>query len=275
MSTVRIAVLGLAIGSAGLAAFLAKGFVTPKPQTTRAIVAPVKSQTADVLVVTKDIPMGDPVDLDSTTWKPWPQDAVQPYMVTKAKMPNARKKFNNSRARSALYAGEPVIKRKLVLPGSAGFLAAILPKGMRAISVRISAETGAGGFILPNDRVDILLTRKEGKDIGGKSRSNSEVVLSNVRVLAVDQTLKTDSKGQQVVVGRTATVELLPRQAEVLATVETTGQLTLVLRSLADNGSTKLGDARPVLSKRYKSGKRNGELVIYRYGVPTVTSVAR
>jgi pilus assembly protein CpaB len=138
------------------------------------------------------------------------------------------------RARASdLFEGEPVSDRKIIAPDSAGFMAAILPKGMRAISVRISAESGAGGFILPNDRVDVILITKQTE--AAAAPHVSEAVLTNVRVLAIDQTFQTNEKGEQVVVGKTATLELDPKQAEILAMVESSGQLTLALRSLADH----------------------------------------
>ena len=97
-------------------------------------------------------------------------------------------------------------------------MAAILPTGMRAISTEISAETGAGGFILPNDRVDVILTRRE-KNRRQAARPdvvNSEIILPNIRVLAIDQAPK-EKDGQNAVVGKTVTLELKPEQAETLA----------------------------------------------------------
>ncbi len=107
-----------------------------------------------------------------------------PTMISKSTRPDAVDKLKEGRARNPIYQGEPINEKKIVLPGDKGFMAAILPKGHRAISVRISAETGAGGFILPNDKVDVILTRK----LPGSERQMSETVLTNVRVLAIDQT---------------------------------------------------------------------------------------
>ncbi len=97
-------------------------------------------------------------------------------------------------------------------------MAAVLPAGMRAISTEISPETGAGGFILPNDHVDVILSRrdKEAEKAAGVEVHTSETILTNVRVLAIDQTVE-EKNGQRVVVGKTATLELSPRQAETLA----------------------------------------------------------
>ena len=114
-------------------------------------------------------------------------------------------------------------------------MAAILPAGMRAISTEISPETGAGGFILPNDHVDVILSRrdKEAEKAAGVEVHTSETILTNVRVLAIDQTVE-EKNGQRVVVGKTATLELTPQQAETLARAQQMGTLSLALRSLAD-----------------------------------------
>jgi pilus assembly protein CpaB len=140
--------------------------------------------------------------------------------------------------------------------------------------VRISAESGAGGFILPNDRVDVILISKDG-DGTGRPRTASEAVLTNVRVLAIDQTFQTNEKGEQVVVGKTATLELDPMQTEILAMVESSGQLTLALRSLADQGDSKLGDDRPVLAERFIKGERAAEVSMFRYGVKSLVGVSQ
>ena len=132
-----------------------------------------------------------------------------------------------------------------------------------------------GDFNLPNDRVDVLMTYKAVADRAGQQRSVSETVLMNVRVLAIDQTFRTNDKGEQVVVGKTATLELEPRQAEVLAFAEQTGQLSLALRSIADNGQRALGDDGPRLAQRYARGGRGGEIRFYRYGVQQTTNSDR
>src|SRR5689334_20759881 len=114
-------------------------------------------------------------------------------------------------------------------------MAAILPTGMRAISTEISPETGAGGFILPNDRVDVILSKHE-KNAGTANAPDivvSEIILSNVRVLAIDQAPK-EKEGQNALVGRTVTLELRPEQAETLARARQGGTLSLALRSIAD-----------------------------------------
>jgi pilus assembly protein CpaB len=270
MSVTRFAVLGLAIGSAVLAAYLAKGFLGKEPEER--VVEVNRISTTEVLVMAQDVKMGDRLSPSNVTWQSWPSDHIRSSMIARTTRPAALQEIQGARARSNLFEGEPVSDRKIINPDSAGFMAAILPKGMRAISVRISPESGAGGFILPNDRVDVILISKQG-DGTGKPRTVSEAVLTNVRVLAIDQTFQTNEKGEQVVVGKTATVELDPRQAEILAMVESSGQLTLALRSLADQGDSALGDDGPRLAEHYIRGGRADEVAVFRYGIKSVIGV--
>ena len=268
MSVTRFAVLGLAVGSAVLAAFLAKGFLGNEP--AEKVVEVNTVATTEVLVLAQDVKMGDRLTPSNVTWQSWPSDHLRQTMISRTTRPAAVQELQGARARSNLFEGEPVNERKIIDPDSAGFMAAILPKGMRAISVRISSESAAGGFILPNDRVDVILIKKQD---GGQTLS--ETVLSNVRVLAIDQTFQTNEKGEQVVVGKTATVELDPKQTEVLAMVESSGQLTLALRSLADQGDSALGDDGPKLAEHYTTGGRADEVAVFRYGIKSVVGVAR
>jgi pilus assembly protein CpaB len=143
-----------------------------------------------------------------------------------------------------------------------GFMAAILPAGMRAISTEISPETGAGGFILPNDRVDVILSRRDKNPdrAGGPDSVSSEIILSNIRVLAIDQAPK-EKDGQNTVVGRTATLELKPEQAETLTRARQSGSLALALRSIADANAAEANNADN------KASRRGNSVEIIRYGV--------
>ena len=147
-------------------------------------------------------------------------------------------------------------------------MAAILPTGMRAISTEISPETGAGGFILPNDRVDVILSKREkGNDKSGPDTVNSEVILNNVRVLAIDQAPK-EKDGQNAVVGKTVTLELKPEQAETLARARQTGTLALALRSIAD---LNMVDDRT----SDQTSKRGDSVNVVRYGVSSPTTMQK
>ena len=267
-------ILGLAAGSAVLAAILAKGFLAAPPPE-REVVQINNAPTGEILIAAADLPLGDKLTPGNVAWQSWPKDAITPQMITRSARPNAPVELENARLRAPIFQGEPIGERKLVMPNKAGFMVAVLPQGMRAISVAITAETGAGGFILPNDRVDVLMTYKTAADSSNQQRSVSETVLMNVRVLAIDQTFQTNDKGEQVVVGKTATLELEPRQAEVLAYAEQTGQLSLALRSINDNGQRALGDDGPRLAARFAKGGRGGEVTLYRYGVQRTTNLSK
>jgi pilus assembly protein CpaB len=144
-------------------------------------------------------------------------------------------------------------------------MAAILPTGMRAISTQISPETGAGGFILPNDHVDVILTRRErdaDKGASGGDSHSSETILTNVRVLAIDQNVQ-EKDGQKVVVGKTATLELTPAQTETLALSQQLGSLSLALRSITD----ATGDAPQIDDNKRRTGVN-----VVRFGVSTMTT---
>jgi pilus assembly protein CpaB len=146
-------------------------------------------------------------------------------------------------------------------------MAAILPTGMRGISTEISPETGAGGFILPNDRVDVILSKREKNPAGTVDIVTSEIILTNVRVLAIDQAPK-EKEGQNAVVGKTVTLELKPEQAETLARARQTGTLALALRSITDiNVVENSSDDQPL--------KRGDSINTVRYGVPSTTTVQK
>lgn len=275
MSKTRIIFVGVALAAAGLAAVLAKGFLKPPAPAKVIVKKENNTPMAEVLVVRKDMNRGEKVTRGHVGWKKWPKDAVTNTMISKSRNPKGLTGLLQAHARIPLFKGEPVSTRKFVKPGEKGYMAAVLPKGMRAISVRISAATGAGGFILPNDRVDVLVTRKQTFEGSGGSRTVTEAVLSNVRVLAIDQSLNNGEGkgGNQTAVGKTATLELRPIQAEVLAKVETTGQLTLILRSLADSRSKEMGGDQPRLSPRFaKGGSIGNEVKVFRYGVQSLSA---
>ncbi|MBI3704661.1 MAG: Flp pilus assembly protein CpaB [Rhizobiales bacterium] len=262
MKAARLVVLSIAIAAGGVAALLAGRSEKPpevKPEPV------VKVETVDVLVARSDIPMGQTLSPGDVQWQEWPASASSGNFIRKNNRPKAIEDLAGMIARVPFVAGEPIREAKLVNAKGSGFMAAILPTGMRAVSTQISPETGAGGFILPNDRVDVILTRRDkdaDKSGGGDSRT-SETVLSNIRILAIDQNVE-EKNGQKVVVGKTATLELTPGQAETLVLSQQLGALSLALRSVTD-ASNK--DA----PEEDNSGKRN-TVNIVRFGVSTTTT---
>jgi pilus assembly protein CpaB len=262
MNTARIVVLAIAIGAGGLAAYLASGSDNKKkPQPAQT----AQLKTVDVLVAKSDIQLGQAVTANDVAWQAWPANSASNSFIRRDQRPDATTQLSGSVARSPFIAGEPIREAKLVSAKGSGFMAAILPTGMRAISTEISPETGAGGFILPNDRVDVILSKREkNADHPNADSVNSEIILGNVRVLAIDQTIE-EKNGQKVVVGKTATLELKPEQAETLARSRQMGTLSLALRSLADaNAPDNSND-----------DQKRDNINVVRYGVPTQTTVQR
>lgn len=262
MKLTRIIVLTLALVAGLSAAWLAKGVFAEKKQVKTA--AP-KVETVKVLTASADISLGNVLKAKSLKWQEWPKSAISAHLVTNKNEPGAIKKFTGATVRAPFVTGEPILARKLVINNQGGVMSAILPAGMRATSTKISPETGAGGFILPNDRVDVILTRQE-PGARGTTKYFSETILTNVRVLAIDQTIEDkeskDAKGKSAV-GKTATLELTSEQTEVLALSEKRGSLSLALRSLVDS---RPGANKPEFADSSRRRGRNGSVTVLRYG---------
>jgi pilus assembly protein CpaB len=262
MKTARIVVLTIAVGAGGIAAYLASG-------SDKAPTEPVAQlPTVDVLVAKSDIGLGQAVTAEDMQWQTWPATSASNNFIRRADRPEATTQITGSIARSPFIAGEPIREPKLVKANGSGFMAAILPAGMRAVSTEITPETGAGGFILPNDRVDVILSKHDkGQDRAGTDIVTSEVILANVRVLAIDQAPK-EKDGQSALVGKTATLELKPEQAETLARARQIGTLSLALRSIADVNAieSKSDDQAP---------KRGDNINVVRYGVASQTTTQK
>lgn len=264
MNTARIVVLAIAVGAGGIAAYLASGS-DPKPVSEPVAQLP----TVDVLVAKVDIGLGQSVGADDVQWQTWPSATASANFIRRSDRPDASTQMAGSIARSPFIAGEPIRDSKLVRANGSGFMAAILPTGMRAVSTEISPETGAGGFILPNDRVDVILSKREKSPDRAASADviNSEIILSNIRVLAIDQAIE-EKNGQKVVVGKTATLELRPEQSEGLARARQSGTLSLALRSLADANA-------PEIKSDDDRGKKRDSINVVRFGVSTTTTTQK
>jgi pilus assembly protein CpaB len=262
MKAARVVVLTVALAAGGVAALLAgRSEKTPEVKT-----AAPQMATVDILVAKNDIAMGQALSPGDIQWQPWPAGTAGGNFIRKTDQPSAIDTLAGNIARVPFVAGEPIREAKLVNAKGSGFMAAILPSGMRAVSTQISAETGAGGFILPNDHVDVILSRRdrEAEKASGTEVHVSETILSNIRVLAIDQNVE-EKNGQKVVVGKTATLELTQRQAESLALSQTLGSLSLALRSVTDAARDN-----PTSEETPDTG-RSGVNVI-RFGVGTMVT---
>lgn len=221
----------VAIGTALAARSMFAGASAPQVEA-----APPEPQGPKVLVAQRGLPTGTIITADAISYQMWPEELVQDAYFIDGESDVSQ--LLGTVVRHPITAGEPVTQGSLVKPGDRGFLAAALGPGMRAVTVPVSAKTGVGGFVFPGDRVDLVLTQAvkgEGEDLKA-----SETILSNLRVLATDQstTQETNEEGNTVVRAfRTVTLEVTPRIAEKVAVAQTIGTLSLSLRSIADNQS--------------------------------------
>jgi pilus assembly protein CpaB len=259
MDRTRMIVLAVAAVAAGAVALLARSLLGGGTPATVAAPAPHLVMN-EVLVAAGELTPGAQLTQASVRWQAWPQASVDPSFITRNSAPDISKVVQGAVVRAPMMAGEPLTTTKVVHADSAGFLAARLMPGMRAVSITISVDTGAGGFILPNDRVDILCTQQ----LGDAHRYRTSTILNDVRVLAVDQTY--DSKDTKTVVGRTATLELSPDQVELVERAKAGGTLSLALRALGDSGTA--AEAKVAATSKHDSTQSgSNEINVIRYGI--------
>jgi pilus assembly protein CpaB len=261
MKAARLVVLGVAVAAGGIAAFLAASNKEPAPPPP-----PPKAalETVEVLVAKSDLSRGQVVDAGDIGWQSWPAAAANSSFIKKSEQPNAMDQFVGAIVRVGMVAGDPIRGPYVVMAKGSGFMAAVLPEGMRAAAVDIAPDTSAGGFILPDDRVDVLLTRrdKDAEKQTGVEKYVSDTILRNIRVLAIDQTIDEKNK---TVLGKTATLELTEPQAEMLSLSRQVGTVSLALRSIRDSKTTAegVGDT---------SRDESGAINTVRFGVSTLGS---
>ncbi len=229
MDARKIALLVVALIIAGGTAFFARSLFmqSATPQTEAAPLGP------EILVATRALPVGTIIEPDSFRYQPWPKDLVENAYFTKGEADPTS--LAGTVVRSAVTAGQPITQGALVKPGDRGFLAAALGPGMRAVTVSVSAQTGVAGFVFPGDRVDMMVTQQVSGN--GPPLRATETVVRNLRVLATDQrTVTEDEEGKKVVqTFSSITLEVTPRIAEKIAVAQSIGQISLSLRSIADN----------------------------------------
>ena len=264
MSPVRLLIVLIAAVSAiGMAVALrhALGAGADKPVAVAAPAAePVKPMT-QVLVAKRDLAVGARLSEGDIGWQAWPSDSVNAAFITNGATPpkaegavaqakaavtgqiiggDPAKALEGAIVRDPILTGEPVTARKIVRGGEGGYLSVVLTPGKRAVAVPVSADTTAGGFILPGDRVDVLSTRDGPMPTGGGRVIIGETVLRNVRVLALDQKTAAD-KDAKTLVAATATLEVDASGAEALASAKAGGPVTLALRAYTDAGAPSGG----------------------------------
>jgi pilus assembly protein CpaB len=265
MNTARIVVLVIAAGAGLTALYLASGISSAPPPVAQPV---AQLPTVDILVAKSDISLGQSVKPEDLQWQTWPAATASNSFIRRSDRADAMTQLTGSIARAPFIAGEPIREQKLVKADGSGFMAAILPTGMRAVSTEITPETGAGGFILPNDRVDVLLTRRDkNPDRNQPDISHSEIILTNVRVLAIDQAPK-EKDGTSTLVGKTVTLELVPAQSTLLAAARQAGTISLALRSIADVNAVELAPID-------QSNLRGPGVNVIRYGIASQNTVTK
>lgn len=307
MKPARIIVIVVAAVSAVGLALVVRAMGNEGAAAPSAAAAPAEAPTARVLVARRDLRVGERIQDSDLEWKPWPIHAVNAAWTTDGSVPipqaageaatetsespvdqarrgdgaaarvvraaadaaglTPRQQFIGAVVREPILAGEPIVARKLVRAGQSGYLAVVLSPGMRAMAVRVSAETGAGGFILPGDRVDVIMSRRADSEIDGASGYVTATVLRNIKVLAMGEVTEAGADDQRVA-ATTATLEVGPREAELLAFAEAQGDLYLTLRSYADADEPSGGVVAPVRRAAAEGGVR-----VFRNGEATVVPV--
>jgi pilus assembly protein CpaB len=263
MNRLQIVVLGVSVVAFGGAYFVFNNYLGSQHKPQAVVEAP-KLSTQKVLVAAQDIPKGSVVNEQQVVWTDWPKDSVSELMILKDGTPDTVAELKDTMTRDSFLRGEPLRRDKLVKAGIGSYMAAVLPSGMRAVAIRIenTGDSSAGGFILPNDRVDVVRVYQD--EDATKARGSMvlghQVILSNVRVLAIGQNVQ-EENGKKVVVGGNATLELDPKQSEMVVFAQNSqgSHLILVLRSLVDSS----GETITVNDPSDSNGKG---LTIVRYG---------
>ncbi|KAB1070643.1 Flp pilus assembly protein CpaB [Methylobacterium planeticum] len=261
MKPARLAVLAIALVAGGGAAFLMSGDDPPPAPVVKAEPPPPPVPVTEVLVAAAELPMGQTLQAADLRWQKWPADAVSAGYITRTTAPKGIEETTGSVIRAAFLPGEPIRVQKLARAGS-GFMSSILPSGQRAVAIVTDSRgtNSAGGFILPNDHVDVIRTYRDedASRTSGTDVQVSQTILRDVRVLAVGQLIQ-EKNGANVVTGETATLALSSAQAETITLAQKVGALSLALRSLADSGKEPQAEetARPA----------DAGLTIVRFGV--------
>jgi pilus assembly protein CpaB len=263
MGAVRIIVLVVAaVAAIGLFLVVQRMAGRKPAPVPAAAAAPLSRPGVQVLTAKHDMTIGQRITMLDLNWQPFPAETVNPAWITGGPYPatpggrlgdkavkaaevaigegGPMQNVLGAIVREPLLAGEPIVERKIVKGGQGGYMSVVLTPGMRAVAVPVNVESGAGGFILPGDRVDVILSRKLDQSGPGQGRDgpsvSSETVLQNIRILAIDQQVQ-PAKDAKTIVGAAATLEVPAGDVEILVKARTSGDLSLSLRSYADLGA--------------------------------------
>ena len=245
----RIVILVVALGTGGIAAWMSSRYIRQQPQVVE---IEIEVPKADILVLNQALPRGSIVAQENLRWQALPVEALPEMAIRRDANPEAAEEVVGRVARADLMKGDALRLASLV-EGGAGLMSLVLRPGMRAVGLRITPDKTAGGFILPDDKVDILHTVVQDVDGDGQATGLSRTILTSVRVLAIGQvsaksaaknidTGNMTGEGSDVTAfGETATMEVTPEQAEILTAAQSSGSLSLSLRAVSDFGDTAIG----------------------------------
>ena len=243
MNTRQIAALLVAVVAGAAAFFLMFNRSSTGPVQAVEVVEP---DLVNILVASRPLKRGERMERSALRWSKFPREAVIPAFITDSQG-DVRSEWDGALVKSAIVEGEPILPTKLIRGADRGFMSALLEPGMRAVSINVSPESSAGGFILPGDSVDVILTYEGDGD--GAAATKTGTILENVQVLAVDQTYEEES---EAVVADTITLAVAAGDAERLLRAKAVGDLTLSLRSLSAGAA--------------ETASRPSRLKVVRYG---------
>jgi pilus assembly protein CpaB len=305
MRPVLIILIVVALAIAGITAFLVNRFLSETEEAASHVEPQIiAEQTVDILVAADTLPVGKIMRDENLRWQRWPENAINPNYIIKGSE-NGKQEiedFIGSAVRVEMVAGEPIVASKVFRRGEAGFLSGVLTPGMRAVAISVNAETGTGGFVLPGDRIDVMVVfnAEVANPATGSTQEHvvSETVLEDIRVLAVDQRVAMDTSTDEAIetlsdVVDTVTLELTPNQAQAIAVADSMGRLSLALRSKVEGeiaeqrrsyspdyivssflGGTQSNDATvpvediPIFSDDTATGFTTNQVRVYRSTTP-------
>jgi pilus assembly protein CpaB len=236
MSPRRIIFLAVALLASFATIFLGKAYLGADRTAPAAAPVPVATEEKAptmILVARGDLPVGKILRAENLRWQNWPDDGISPSYAVQGK--KNIEDFDGYAVRSSLIDGEPITEARVVSPMDRGFLAAVIKPGNRAVTVALTPSSGNAGFIFPGDVVDVLATLALTEEDNGEGKTSlqhhaTETVLTKIRVLGIDQ--RADAENREVSVAKTATLEVTPKEAEILSVVSEIGKISLALRSL-------------------------------------------
>lgn len=227
-------IIAVLVGAATV--WMVRGFLESRSDSDVAAMKGPVLETVKVVVATHPLNFGDTIQKELLRVVDWPKDAAPEGVFT-----SLDEIFSEDERRVALRNIEPnelILRSRVSGFGGKATLSQVITPGLRATAIRVDDVVGVAGFVLPGDRVDILLTRQVGKD---RRNLITDVLIQNVRVLGVDQLA--NERAESPVVAKAATVEVTPRQAQKLSLAARVGSLTLSLRNLVN------GEGDPVMSR--------------------------